>query len=200
MPVYWVDVLRVGGSYQAGPIAGVQETAPVALQKKVGQDEGNFRRVSLKQYREQQAATQRKPVRRAAQLMKTSVVTLGPEDSIDRAREIFERVHFRHLPIVDGGRRLVGILSDRDVLRGQPNAMRRKHGPQKKISKVGDLMSTKLLTASPDTHIREIARALVQERIGALPIIGEARQLEGIISSTDILSSLLNEAPIDLWI
>jgi CBS domain-containing protein len=60
-------------------------------------------------------------------------------------------------------------------------------------------MSTRVLTATAETRIREIARVFVEERVGCLPILSPEKELIGILTTTDILGCLLNVAPLDLW-
>ena len=61
-------------------------------------------------------------------------------------------------------------------------------------------MSTKVLTSTADTPIREIARVFVEERIGCLPIFTPEKEMLGILTTTDILRCLINVTPLDLWI
>ena len=65
---------------------------------------------------------------------------------------------------------------------------------------VRDIMATPVLTAHADTEIREIARVLFEERIGAVPIVDSQGQLVGMVTRSDILRTIMNHAPLDLWI
>jgi acetoin utilization protein AcuB len=125
----------------------------------------------------------------AGQIMTTPVVTLPPEASTDQAWAIIRERRFAHLPIVGPDGRILGILTDRDLLRGTPPARA-----------VKTVMSTELVVASPDTPIREVARILVERRFGCVPIVGTAQMLVGIVSRTDILRCVIQQAPLDLWI
>ena len=83
---------------------------------------------------------------------------------------------FRGLPVIEKGR-LVGILSDRDLLRFI--------GHQGEIT-VKEAMTRLVVTVKPETSLEEAARLLVNHKIGALPVTQRGRVI-GIISSTDIL-------------
>lgn len=82
------------------------------------------------------------------------------------------------IPVVDGDR-LVGIITDRDiVVRG---VAEKKPGS----SRVEEVMSGKLVTVSPDTSTKEAARLMAQHQIRRLPVV-EGDKLVGIVSLGDI--------------
>ena len=91
----------------------------------------------------------------------------------------------------------MGIVSDRELL----EAAARLGDPGNAAGQetVGDLVEARVLTALPSTPIREIARILFEERIGAMPIV-EYGVLVGIITRSDILRALINHAALELWI
>jgi CBS domain-containing protein len=60
-------------------------------------------------------------------------------------------------------------------------------------------MVTQVLIATPDTPIRDIARTMVEERIGSLPILDLRDTLVGIITRSDILRALITHGPMRLW-
>ena len=60
-------------------------------------------------------------------------------------------------------------------------------------------MSREVLTATPDTPIRDLARMMVHAKVGAIPIVDEHRVVVGIVTTTDVLGCVVNEAPLDLW-
>lgn len=126
----------------------------------------------------------------ASDLMTSPVITLRANRSPADALEIFQRNRFRHLPIVDGDGSLVGILSDRDLSR--------TYDPIP-VS-VAEIMTRRVLTGSPGTEIGAIARILIHEQVHCLPIVDELRRPIGILTTTDILRTLVNEEPLDLWI
>ena len=65
---------------------------------------------------------------------------------------------------------------------------------------VADVMSSPVFSAHPQTPIRDIARVLFAERIGAIAICDDEWKLVGILTRSDILRTLLNNAPVDLWV
>jgi len=129
----------------------------------------------------------------ARDIMTAPVVTLLASTSIREARDVMTRRRYRHIPIVSDAHALVGILSDRDVLRWLAG------GGAEQDSSVSALMKSEVLVATPDTEIRELARVMFFERVGCLPITDEGGQLVGIITRSDILRALLGRAPLELW-
>jgi acetoin utilization protein AcuB len=92
------------------------------------------------------------------------------------------------------GKRLVGIVTDRDLRQAAPSSKspltlseRQEFMDELKVLEV---MSRKLITASPTTTIREAARVMVREKIGCLPVV-DGNQLVGIVTQTDLLEMLV---------
>lgn len=136
-----------------------------------------------------------KPATLAQDLMRAPVTTLSPEALLTDAWTLMNKKGFRHIPIVSDQGHLVGILSDRDLLRFSQELEGRTALPQK----VGQIMKTEVLTATPTTDISEIARVMLDERISALPIIDNSHHLIGMLTVTDILRVLVNRAHLELW-
>lgn len=124
----------------------------------------------------------------AHEIMSTPVVSVAPEARSSEVAGLLAEHGFHHLPVLASDGRLVGMISDRDVLRTD--------SPDEGADRI---MSRRVLTAAPDTPIRELARVMVAERIGAVPIVGPAG-LAGIVTQNDVLRCLVNHAPLDLWI
>ncbi len=145
----------------------------------------------------------RQPALHAEQIMSAPVTTLTPETSILEAWALFRQTRYRHIPVVDGSGRLVGIVSDRDLLRYA--AVNGRIPPYDDDSPeartpIATLMKTRVLTATPDTEIRQIARVLIEQHIGAMPIMDAAGRLRGIVTRSDILRALVTHAPLELWV
>lgn len=134
---------------------------------------------------------QLEPALLAEQIMTSPVVTLGREATMGEARNLFRERRFRHVPILSATQRLAGILSDRDLLH---------HLVDPDLSPIRALVTERVFAASPDTEIREIARVLFEHHIGSMPVIDPQARLVGIITRSDILRTLVNRAPLELWV
>jgi acetoin utilization protein AcuB len=116
-------------------------------------------------------------------LMTRDVVTLGPEDTLPAAIDLFASRKFRHLPITDGTR-VVGILSDRDAMR----ALLR--GRDAGAVKIAAAMTAEPVTIRPYAVLSEAIHLLLSHRINCLPVTTEDGALQGILTSTDLLQAL----------
>ena len=111
-------------------------------------------------------------------LMVTAVITVHADETVRSAHADMDMGSFRHLPVLDQRGRLVGILSDRDVLR----ALSRP----KEIT-VAEVMTRDPVTVRPDTGAHVAAQIMIDRKIGSLPVVGEDGHLIGLITQTDFL-------------
>lgn len=142
------------------------------------------------------------PVLFANQIMSSPVEVLTTTATIAEALKLFHEKRFRHLPVLSSEKVLVGMVSDRDVLRYM-GSITDKYKYQEVMheydDKVEELMSTSVLSASSDTDMRYIARLFVEERIGAMPVV-EAGELSGIITRSDILRVVMSRHNMEYWV
>ena len=145
-------------------------------------------------------APQREPAITAAQIMSSPVMSLSVNDTVETAWKLFHQKHFRHVPILSEEKKLVGIVSDRDFLSlGLDHIGNELTKAQQLASPIKNIMRTNILTTRPSTEIRIIAKVLFTENISAIPIVDEKESLIGILTTNDILKTLINRAPLTLW-
>jgi CBS domain-containing protein len=125
------------------------------------------------------------------------VLTALPDDGLDLATSLMRSHNLHHLPVVEN-ERLVGLLSDLDVLGVQSSSLD-PLGPAERLAErhwthVRDAMSTRVVTVSPDESAAEAAEVLRRRRIGCLPVLTGGR-LIGILTVTDYFYYLLSHAP-----
>lgn len=125
-------------------------------------------------------------------IMQRTLVTGAADDYLLDAVGRMESQGVRHLPVVDGEGRLVGMLSDRDVRAALGYALRplQQQDAMVRISstRVGDVMSRKPFTIEEDTPMSEAASFIADHHIGALPVVAlPGQKLVGIVSYVDIL-------------
>ncbi len=130
-----------------------------------------------------------------SEIMSRGLITVDKNASLRRARRVLDQHRIRHLLVMDG-KRLVGIVTDRDLRRAAPSSKSPLTISEREEFmdelKVVEVMSRKLITASPDTTVREAARVMVSEKIGCLPVVN-GNQLVGIVTETDLLEILVRE-------
>jgi acetoin utilization protein AcuB len=117
-------------------------------------------------------------------LMRIEVATVSPDLPLEAAHKLMLRRGVRHLPVVSG-RRLAGVVSDRDILLASG---RLKTGMliYPNLS-VGEVMSVSPISASPNTPVNEIAKTMVDSKIDCLPIVTGHNELVGLVTSTDLM-------------
>ena len=127
-------------------------------------------------------------------IMHTHLVTVDPDTSLRKAKEIIEEKRINHLLVVNKSGNLVGIVSDRDVRQSwaSPATTLSVHELNYLLTQltVEHIMVKKIITISPGTTIERAAYIMQQNRINALPVI-ESEKLVGIITSTDVMGVLL---------
>ncbi|MGH7383014.1 MAG: CBS domain-containing protein [Candidatus Methylomirabilales bacterium] len=129
-----------------------------------------------------------------AERMRTAVILVRPSDSVQTALKLLGEQKIRHLPVVEDGK-LVGIVTDRDIRLVFPSAVTADNKEQdpfdalEKVS-VGQIMTKRVFTVTPETSIADAARLLLERRIGGLPVV-QGDLLVGIITKTDILAAFV---------
>jgi CBS domain-containing protein len=107
-------------------------------------------------------------------LMTTAVIAVHARDSLEAARTQMEMAGIRHLPVVDDAQQVIGILSNRDLLRAGEG-------------RVGEHMTVDVVTVLPSTRAADAATRMEELKIGALPVVGDDARLIGILTETDFL-------------
>lgn len=121
-------------------------------------------------------------------------VTVTPDVSVTEALRLMTDRKIRRLPVLDGQGKLVGIVSDRDLLLASPSpatslAIWEIHDLLAKLT-VEKIMTREVITVPEDTPLEEAARIMVDNRIGGLPVLRD-QALVGIISESDLFNTLL---------
>lgn len=112
--------------------------------------------------------------------MTTALITLKPGDTVNEADYEMKLAAIRHIPIVDDRHHLVGIVSNRDILR----ELGKQDGNTVVIR---EIMTRALHRVSVDAPAREAAALILEHKIGAVPVIGDEGQLVGLVTETDFV-------------
>lgn len=125
---------------------------------------------------------------KASAAMTRNVVCVEPSDSLQDAYEIMFEWEIRHLPVLDG-QRLVGILSDRDILiHASPNG---DGGLEVEPLTVGEVMTSDPITCRATTSVTIISETMLRHKIDSLPVVDEGHHLVGLVTSSDLLELLI---------
>jgi len=128
-------------------------------------------------------------VMKTAAAMTRDVVVVPPEMLARAARKIMERSRIRHLPVVKQGR-LVGILSDRDLMRFETDDL------DEIPTLVGEAMTAAPITCSTSTTVSRAAQIMIEHKIDSLPVVDPSGNLVGLVTSSDLLHLLVESADV----
>ena len=118
-----------------------------------------------------------------ADVMTGKVVTMSPHHSFSEAANLMNDRSFRHCVVVDTRGQIVGVLSDRDILR----ALARN--PNARSKSLEQVMTHNPVTVRRHTPIGDAVGKLVSKRINCLPVVDDDGSVCGIVTSTDLLKS-----------
>jgi acetoin utilization protein AcuB len=126
--------------------------------------------------------------------MSQEPVTITSDVSVTDALRLMRERKVRRMPVLDSHGKLVGIVSDQDLLYASPS-------PVSSLSvwemnyllarlKVEEVMTRKVITVTEDTPLEEAACIMADSKIGGLPVMREDK-LVGIITETDLFKAFL---------
>jgi acetoin utilization protein AcuB len=127
--------------------------------------------------------------------MSSPAVTIPPDTPFQDALKLMRDHRFRRLPVVNNKGRLVGIVSERDLLYASPS-------PATSLSvweityllskiHIREIMTKKVTTTTPDAPIEDAARLMADNKIGGLPVVDERNHVVGVITETDIFKTFV---------
>jgi len=121
-----------------------------------------------------------------AAILTPDPVSVPVQASVDAAMELMEQRDIRHLPVLDGTR-VVGVISDRDLLRAtgwlHPAQRRMLEAPE---GQVGRFMHSPAVTVRPEQDVTDVLAPMLAQRLGCLPVLREGL-LIGMVSELDLL-------------
>lgn len=129
---------------------------------------------------------------RVRDLMTAGVFAVRAADDLETVSDLMEERSVRHIPVVDENGKLIGLVSQRDVLRNSL-AGREELPPELAESSlrtaVGQIMTRGVMTAAPDEDIRAAARLMFDNKYGCLPVVDD-KHLVGILTESDFVRFL----------
>ncbi len=147
---------------------------------------------------------------KAADVMGSHVITVGPEATVAEAAKLMATHDVSALPVVDADGKLIGIVSEADLMRREEIGTEIHHPwwveamtPATTLAEefakshgkhVEEVMSEDVITATEDTPVAEIAAALERNRIKRLPIVRDGKPV-GIVSRANLIQALASSPP-----
>src|SRR5262245_10880835 len=128
-------------------------------------------------------------IMKVRELMSGAPITVSPDTTVFEARRLMLKERIRHL-LVTEDRRLVGIITDRDIRLNLPSqatslSMWEVNYLLAKLT-VGQVMTKSVIITGPDRDARAAAQLMLEHKVGALPVL-DGEHLIGILTETDIL-------------
>ena len=113
--------------------------------------------------------------------MRREVITAKPDDEVKEVARKLVAKGIDHLPVIDRDGKLIGIVTSWDLAKAIANDR----------NVLSEIMTRKVITAREDESIDVVARRMAQHNISGLPVIDEAKQVSGIITTDDISRRLV---------
>jgi len=124
-------------------------------------------------------------------IMSPKVVTFFEEQTLPLAEDVMRLHKFRHLPVIDNDGRLVGLVTQRDLLAAQISALTGLSETQRRIRqediRIRRVMTRDVWTVHPETLASKAGRTLLDHRYSCLPVVDAMGHLEGIVTERDFL-------------
>jgi CBS domain-containing protein/SAM-dependent methyltransferase len=139
-----------------------------------------------------------KPLRhKVAAYMQRSPWTARADESVSLAYQRMHEARIRHLPVVTHEKRLMGMITDRDIRQASPST-----GPHMATHELPNLlqhMTLKEILSSPvlsvrgETSIADAGQLLLEQKVSCLPVVGNDNRLEGILTVTDLIRAYVGQ-------
>lgn len=117
---------------------------------------------------------------KVSEIMTPDVQVVGPEESLQRAAQMMDQLNVGSLPVCDG-RRLLGIVTDRDItIRGTAAGL----APDRAC--VSDVMSRGVQSCTEGQDTQDVMRTMGELQVRRLPVLNTQEQVVGIVSLGDL--------------
>jgi CBS domain-containing protein len=134
---------------------------------------------------------------RVRDIMGKNVVTISVSERLSTVEDIMTLGHVRHMPVVRGGK-LVGVVSERDLLRASLSVLSEHRGAERRaflhVVEIARVMSAPPIVIGPDATIDEAALVMAEKKIGCLPVV-DGDHLLGMVTETDVLRAVAGIGP-----
>jgi CBS domain-containing protein len=152
--------------------------------------------------------------RTAKDVMTAKVITIGKDATIGELSRMLLKNKISGVPVVDGEGKLIGMVTDADIITEDMEPMfpiyfdpliisyafienfekYQKDAKEYLETKVEEIMARRVKSAKKDTPVSDIARIMVKDKINRIPVVDENNKVVGIIARADILKSMVVDA------
>lgn len=129
-----------------------------------------------------------------ADYMTADPLTITADTLIPEARRLLDDNHFRHLPVIDEEKKLIGVVTDRDIRSAYPSSIiddqtYRKIFETVAATPVSQIMSTNCSCVSIEATLDDALMVFDRDKVGALPVVTEDDVVIGIFSMRDLTAA-----------
>lgn len=173
-----------------------------ALQPRISREQQSYSNKAKRAYQTTQKLnrrsqdTQSKPSI-VSQIMTSPVFTVPIGATVEQTYQQFLNHHVRHLAVVDGNGRCHGMISDYDLFKRSSSL--NQAGPACVNLSIEGAYSKQLIAATPDTSIQQVAITFLKRRLTSMPVINDNGQLQGVVTHSDLVHLVANEAGRERW-
>ncbi len=151
-----------------------------------------------------------------ARIMTQAVMTTGPDAHLDEAARLLREFHISGLPVVDASEHVVGVISEKDLVRDLHHAagvdsprglldLLLESAPSKgesvlevcrnrlRNTRVRDVMTHPAVSVGPEASLIEAARVMKKNGVSRLPVVDAQKHLVGIVAKCDIVDDLSSQ-------
>ncbi len=128
--------------------------------------------------------------------MTRDVITILEDATVLEAKATLEKHRIHHLPVVDDARRLIGVVTDRDIRSALPSGVMDNEETARERErilslKVGEIMTRNPVSVSPSNTLEDVLLLMERMPVGAIPVVDDNRKIVGIISTRDLMRAFI---------
>jgi CBS domain-containing protein len=134
---------------------------------------------------------------KVSEIMSTKVATIGPDSTMTEAVGLMSDLKVRRLPVVLRSGEILGMISNKDILRLFPR-LRTEESPFNE--NISEHMTREVITADPEDDVRLVASRMQIFNVGGLAVEGEETQLAGLVTERDLVKRLSEVRSVELLV
>lgn len=132
------------------------------------------------------------------EIMNPYVITVTPYMSLAEAYELMVKNSIRRLPVVEDGKKLIGIITLKDVLEAKPSDVKHSLSLEEIYQRLSGLVVSVAMTAKPVTiyqtsTVGHAAELMLDNKIGGLPVLDANGELAGVVTESDIFRLIVKK-------
>ena len=128
--------------------------------------------------------------------MSDQVICFKSDHDLKECMKIFNKNTHNYYPVLNDEMRVVGIVSDRQLMSHASKKIieAKKKFKEIEIPEITEIMSSPVACVEPQSSLNEVARFMIDESISALPVVDDSEKVIGIVTRSDILRYLVNKS------